>query len=618
MHISKSATARYPSDHSLNLVCIRWCRSTELQIFPVFEQSMVPSRASSACVRHGLNIQTGGFCSLCSTNTVDINNCDKRIECHNSNVTGLVTCRTCHRTFCQTCRSKVDNLLLQWERCLPKKKQSVACPECRYRSTFESGERRGRLRAGRKRKGCTYAQVHKDQKRQDQKRQDQERQDRKRQDQKRQDQKRQDQKRQHQTPQDQTPQDQTPQDQAPQDQTPQDQTPQDQAPQDHTQHVGKKRRRKPKPKQDISANRRVSTLDGALVFPEYNVALTTNCNNYYVHALSDAHHSALHGVVTYDVACRATGIRPSPSPYTEKTIDGLRVGIYMYSFIATQSHRKGQSPTVDDVEKCDLLDVGEYDVIVVAGWHDGPEMLLLGCVMKDQNPLRSYGGTLFKEVVSSLPRDGMEVRRTGGSSGCCRYDKEFTLFLHTHGCFPRVCRGVVIVPYKPKDRDRPTMWKCLYFSPYKKYHSALVSASYTPPVLGGKLRLRDHDGLMRQFPKFEHFYRQKCELMMVIEKINIARRRVPEWKPLVQTKIDLLKKTMAARSYLQATVDCTHTMVTHRVGYHYDVFHTNSCGIENKVLVPAEGKGGKKDGSCPSLGRGGGGAGVFTYAILDW
>ena len=73
---------------------------------------------------------------------------------------------------------------------------------------------------------------------------------------------------------------------------------------------------------------------------------------------------------------------------------------------------------------------------------------------------------------------------------------------------------------------------------------------------------------------------------------------------------------MAVRSYLQATLDCTHTMVTHRVGYHYDVFNKKSLGIENKVLIPAEGKGGKKDGSFPSLGRGGGGVGVFTWVLL--
>ena len=187
------------------------------------------------------------------------------------------------------------------------------------------------------------------------------------------------------------------------------------------------------------------------------------------------------------------------------------------------------------------------------------------------------------------------------------------MFLHTHGCFPRLSKGMIIVPYKPNDRKSPTLWKCLYFSPYMSYRSALVTTIYTPPVQGGKLRLREHANLLKEFPKFVDFFKEKVTLMMLIEKINADLK-----KPIVKEKIEMLKKKMQKRTWVQAASDCTHTLVTHRVGYHYDVFCKHSCGIENKVLIPAEGKGGKKDGSCPPLGRGGGGSGVFTYCILDW
>ena len=103
-----------------------------------------------------------------------------------------------------------------------------------------------------------------------------------------------------------------------------------------------------------------------------------------------------------------------------------------------------------------------------------------------------------KKILCVNPNPG-----EGGSSGLCRYDKEFKMFLHTHGCFPRLSKGIIIVPYVPKDRRLPTLWKCLYFSPYKHYHSALVETSYSPPVQGGKLKLKNHADLLKNFPNFE-------------------------------------------------------------------------------------------------------------------
>ena len=140
----------------------------------------------------------------------------------------------------------------------------------------------------------------------------------------------------------------------------------------------------------------------------------------------------------------------------------------------------------------------------------------------------------------------------------------------------------------------------------------MVTVDYTPPVEGGKMKLNSN--LLGQFPKLVDFFCVKKELVELLEELN-QKNNIS----IIPSKISQFLKEVKGKSNKECVQHCcTHTLVTHRVGYHYDFFDTNSSGIENKVLVVSEGKGGKKDGSCPSLGRGGGGPGVFTYAILDW
>ena len=107
------------------------------------------------------------------------------------------------------------------------------------------------------------------------------------------------------------------------------------------------------------------------------------------------------------------------------------------------------------------------------------------------------------------------------------------------------------------------------------------------------MKLKNHADLLKNFPNFESFYKKKIEIMMLVEKLNVA-LQTKGCKPIVPTKIKMLKKKMLNRTYLAAAMECTHTMVCHCVGYHYDVFDRSSSGIENKVLLIAEGKGGKK------------------------
>ena len=56
-----------------------------------------------------------------------------------------------------------------------------------------------------------------------------------------------------------------------------------------------------------------------------------------------------------------------------------------------------------------------------------------------------------------------------------------------------------------------------------------------------------------------------------------------------------------------------YTLVTHAVGYHYDVFGKGVNLLENKVCFSLN-----TTEACTDIGRGGCGIGKFVFAILDW
>jgi hypothetical protein len=63
-------------------------------------------------------------------------------------------------------------------------------------------------------------------------------------------------------------------------------------------------------------------------------------------------------------------------------------------------------------------------------------------------------------------------------------------------------------------------------------------------------------------------------------------------------------------------LNASHTLVTHPVGFHRDVFSSGQAEIENKLLIVSFDR--SKLGEKLARGRGGAGPGIFVYAILDW
>ena len=74
----------------------------------------------------------------------------------------------------------------------------------------------------------------------------------------------------------------------------------------------------------------------------------------------------------------------------------------------------------------------------------------------------------------------------------------------------------------------------------------------------------------------------KKELVNIINRVNACIEL-----PIIPSEIKAFLRKMDKKESCEAVKDVTHTMVCHRVGYHYDVFDPSSSGIKNKVLIEA-------------------------------
>ncbi len=135
-----------------------------------------------------------------------------------------------------------------------------------------------------------------------------------------------------------------------------------------------------------------------------------------------------------------------------------------------------------------------------------PTLLLLGQV--DWNP-----NSLFKALKNKLPKNGYESRRTGGSSGKARYDKDLMNFLHCGGTTCRQGIGTILEPSKDGRN-----WFFLYKSAYTQTFKRVC---YSPPVIGGQvnpLRIRWSDATLSGFGAA--YASVKTLLPYILEAVN--------------------------------------------------------------------------------------------------
>lgn len=112
-----------------------------------------------------------------------------------------------------------------------------------------------------------------------------------------------------------------------------------------SENVSARRKKKRKPKNIKTIIKEPCTkIDGALLFPEFNVGIVTSVKDYYLHALALEKYKALHGVVPHNVANKCNnvyfGFRKCIT-LNAMVVNSKRVAIITYAYKGSQARRKG-------------------------------------------------------------------------------------------------------------------------------------------------------------------------------------------------------------------------------------------------------------------------------------
>ena len=238
--------------------------------------------------------------------------------------------------------------------------------------------------------------------------------------------------------------------------------------------------------------------------------------------------------------------------------------------------------------------------------------------------------SLFKDLLSHIKHNGLEVTRKGGSSGRTTYANGNILkLLRTNSAFPRRGKGVKVV-------KKDTTWKCYYLASEKKHNQVKLDRNfkgyeYTQPVVGGQLELsaelfEKYDDVITTMTVAKYntallvSYLNATKLTMYVqlEAVNQAVQqivRIREYQHwILQRNPDFFKSTISRKKHLINLLakENKFSVVAYPVCYHYDVFKEQSPSLENKICFSFAAE---SDGN---LGRGGDGPGRFVFALLDW
>jgi hypothetical protein len=220
---------------------------------------------------------------------------------------------------------------------------------------------------------------------------------------------------------------------------------------------------------------------------------------------------------------------------------------------------------------------------------------------------------LWNDISKVLPRNGTSATRLGGSSGTLprKSSEIFRKFIKQPGSFPRKVVGVKFLRSK-------LFYRCLYISPYSGI--ATNRTKYSEAYKGGVFRVTEK--MLERSPYLFEFAEKKimaaiiCANILALTGVFIQPQAVDHE---LQTLSTVLKEDMSRSNFRMQRKKVLHrfisksrhTVVTHAVGYHRDVFDKSKPILENKkcFIVPSLGTG---------CGRGGAGKDNFVVALLDW
>ena len=185
---------------------------------------------------------------------------------------------------------------------------------------------------------------------------------------------------------------------------------------------------------------------------------------------------------------------------------------------------------------------------------------------------------LYQALRDECGKGGHEARRTGGSSGQTKINKQFSEFLNYPSNFPVKCKGIKFMKLKHT-------WKCFYLS--RLQDGKFVSVDYTQPHGGGNFELPNHFyDLFKFFPKFTL---SKATAALILEVYNLDKDVKVQPKAIANELKNIAlsrskENKVCVKDFVKVfNTSNRHTLVTHPVGYHRDVFAYASDGNSQTI-----------------------------------
>ena len=393
---------------------------------------------------------------------------------------------------------------------------------------------------------------------------------------------------------------------------------------------------------------------GLLHFPQLSIFIDSPMTDHVdVHGLgaeqclNDEKPGLIHAVLHKDF------IKPTGKPtctlvdHTDifhkfKTIQGIdqkiicRIDTYEIKSMNNLNTLSHKFPTAESIKGSTLIECCDYvDVwIILATVSKNPENVHLVNMrwkshLCDKWKSDSIKKTLYKDIMSELKHDGLEIVRKGGSNGLPTYDNDGILkILSKDSCLSRKGKGVKVVKHGK-------LWKCYYLAAKKTPNQtsktrSFVSYSYPQPKIGGQFEITS-----RLLNKYNDVFismtgakYNSAVLLVYISELMGVKIQSEAVDKSIQ---DIIKQKSYLETFYKEKKNCNHTpeqrhnhllrllclenkysLVAYPVAYHYDTFDSGQASLENKICFSFKSK---HRNDC---GRGGDGNGRFVFAILDW
>eukprot|EP00978_Attheya_sp_CCMP212_P027972 scaffold95216_cov68-Attheya_sp.AAC.10 len=245
--------------------------------------------------------------------------------------------------------------------------------------------------------------------------------------------------------------------------------------------------------------------------------------------------------------------------------------------------------------QCSYIKACECDILFELGALKNTEgdLHLIAATFLSNHGLEKFNDTNYeslynyKSILVHAGKQRFEAYRSGESQGMCSKDSAaYRKHVHQPGSWPRkssAVRKIIVCSTN----------QCGY---YGIYLCTTVPRTaywfYNTPQTGGHQKLKPKQ--VEDFPLLASF--PDCRIIKPDENSNVI-------------------KDFSCVGYHLA-MNASHTLVTHAVGFHRDIFSSGQAEIKSKLLMVSFDRSDLSE--TIARGRGGGGPGFFVYAILDW